>query len=58
MEEVIAAARKANINQFITNLPQVTLYCVSANYKTSLQGYETPVGEKGTQLSGGEYHSG
>ena len=23
MEEVIAAARKANIHQFITNLPQV-----------------------------------
>jgi ABC-type multidrug transport system fused ATPase/permease subunit len=39
MEEVMAAARKANIHQFITNLPQ---------------GYETSVGEKGTQLSGGQ----
>ena len=39
MEEVIAAARKANIHQFITNLPQ---------------GYETSVGAKGTQLSGGQ----
>jgi ABC-type bacteriocin/lantibiotic exporter with double-glycine peptidase domain len=39
MEEVVAAARKANIHQFITNLPQ---------------GYETSVGEKGTQLSGGQ----
>lgn len=39
IEEVIAAARKANIHQFITNLPQ---------------GYETPVGMKGTQLSGGQ----
>merc|ERR1712147_458796 len=39
MEEIIAAARKANIHQFITNLPQ---------------GYETPVGERGMQLSGGQ----
>ena len=39
MEDIIAAARKANIHQFISNLPQ---------------GYETLVGEKGTQLSGGK----
>ena len=30
MEEVIAAARKANIHQFITNLPQV-IVMVSIN---------------------------
>ncbi|KAL4217465.1 tRNA N6-adenosine threonylcarbamoyltransferase [Mactra antiquata] len=39
MEDVIAAARDANIHEFISNLPQ---------------GYDTVVGEKGTQLSGGQ----
>ncbi|GFS68458.1 ATP-dependent translocase ABCB1 [Nephila pilipes] len=39
MNEVIAAARKANIHQFIASLPQ---------------GYATTVGTKGTQLSGGQ----
>jgi len=39
MEEVISAARKANIHGFVTALPQ---------------GYETSVGAKGTQLSGGQ----
>ncbi|XP_062574024.1 ATP-dependent translocase ABCB1-like isoform X1 [Saccostrea cucullata] len=39
MDDVIEAARKANIHDFITQLPA---------------GYETVVGEKGTQLSGGQ----
>ncbi|KAL3862668.1 hypothetical protein ACJMK2_008621 [Sinanodonta woodiana] len=39
MEDVIDAARIANIHEFITGLPL---------------GYETVVGEKGTQLSGGQ----
>ncbi|KAF8767828.1 ATP-dependent translocase ABCB1 like protein [Argiope bruennichi] len=39
MNEIIDAAKKANIHNFITSLPQ---------------GYETPVGMKGTQLSGGQ----
>ena len=39
MEEVIEAARKANIHSFVSSLPE---------------GYETNVGGKGTQLSGGQ----
>merc|ERR1712179_845485 len=39
MEEVIAAAKKANIHNFVSSLPQ---------------GYETNVGGKGKQLSGGQ----
>jgi ATP-binding cassette subfamily B protein len=38
-DEVIAAARAAQIDQFIRELPQ---------------GYDTPVGERGLKLSGGE----
>jgi ABC-type multidrug transport system fused ATPase/permease subunit len=39
MEEVINAARSANIHDFITELPD---------------GYQTMVGERGTRLSGGQ----
>ncbi|CAF1618202.1 unnamed protein product [Didymodactylos carnosus] len=39
IDDVIEAAQKANIHEFIKSLPQ---------------GYETNVGVKGTQLSGGE----
>ncbi|XP_060086046.1 ATP-dependent translocase ABCB1-like [Ylistrum balloti] len=39
MDEIIAAARKANVHEFISSLPD---------------GYETSVGDKGTQLSGGQ----
>ena len=38
-DEVIAAARAAHIHEFIEGLPE---------------GYETPVGERGLKLSGGE----
>ncbi|WJF90711.1 ABC transporter ATP-binding protein/permease [Paraburkholderia bonniea] len=38
-EEVLAAARAAHIHEFIEGLPQ---------------GYDTPVGERGLKLSGGE----
>merc|ERR1711973_10091 len=39
MDEVVEVARKANIHNFVTTLPQ---------------GYDTNVGAKGTQLSGGQ----
>ena len=39
MEEVIDAAKKSNIHNFVSKLPQ---------------GYDTNVGAKGTHLSGGQ----
>ena len=38
-DEVLAAARAANCDEFVTRLPH---------------GYDTPIGENGTKLSGGE----
>ena len=52
MEEVISAARKANIHGFVTALPQ--------GYETSVRIQQEggmslcQVGAKGTQLSGGQ----
>jgi ABC-type multidrug transport system fused ATPase/permease subunit len=39
MAEIVAAAKAANVHEFVTAMPQ---------------GYDTPLGERGAQLSGGE----
>ena len=39
MSEIIAAAKKANIHNFVSSLPL---------------GYDTKLGDRGTQLSGGQ----
>lgn len=68
IEEVIEAARSANIHEFIASLPRVkyTLkhfatcvsHCLCVFYilktKLPVKGYETRVGERGAQLSGGQ----
>ena len=59
IEDIITAARKANIHQFIEQLPQVKQYkIISCIYyyciRFLFQGYETKVGMKGSFLSGGE----
>ena len=38
-EEIVAAAKEANADEFVASMPQ---------------GYDTPVGERGVQLSGGQ----
>ena len=58
-EEVIEAAKAANIHSFIQTLPEVnylTLFSINMLIIMVflLQGYNTNAGEKGTQLSGGQ----
>ena len=52
-EEVIAAAKEANIHDFIMSLPEVS-YKEKINILVYFQGYNTNIGLKGTQLSGGQ----
>ncbi|KHJ98943.1 ABC transporter, ATP-binding protein [Oesophagostomum dentatum] len=56
-EQIVAAAKMANIHNFVLSLPQVRefqLAFTAHNYLELFQGYDTRVGEKGTQLSGGQ----
>ena len=50
-EEMIAAAKAANIHNFIETLPEVY---GAVHDRTPSQGYNTNVGAKGTQMSGGQ----
>lgn len=57
-EQIVKAAKLANIHDFILSLPQVLKKTLTpswyVNHELMLQGYDTLVGEKGTQLSGGQ----
>lgn len=60
MDDVVEAAKRANIHNFIASLPKVNFSSMLSGHPDSrlpffsTQGYETRVGEKGTQLSGGQ----
>lgn len=58
MDEIISAAKKANIHDFIASLPLVNFHKKHSMFLvlTSLlfKGYDTKVGERATQLSGGQ----
>uniref|UniRef100_A0A183AAI7 Multidrug resistance protein 1 n=1 Tax=Echinostoma caproni TaxID=27848 RepID=A0A183AAI7_9TREM len=58
MEEIIEAAKQANIHDFIMTLPELdTALSIFSPKLTSIflfQGYDTSVGERGSQLSGGQ----
>ncbi len=57
LEEIIEAAKKANIHDFIQLLPDVSEELGSKNCFSSMelfQEYETNCGAKGIQLSGGQ----
>ena len=61
-EEIVEAARAANINNFIQSLPEVYIavkkrivwFMHVFTFHHCFQGYSTNVGSKGTQLSGGQ----
>ena len=62
-EEIVEAAKAANIHNFIQSLPEVYIAVIkglfgscTCIYFSSIcfQGYNTNVGSKGTQLSGGQ----
>jgi ATP-binding cassette subfamily B (MDR/TAP) protein 1 len=57
MDEIIEAAVSANIHSFISSLPLVSktnVFDIFIVYLENIKGYETNLGSKGMQLSGGE----
>jgi ATP-binding cassette subfamily B (MDR/TAP) protein 1 len=57
MDEIIEAAISANIHSFISSLPLVSktnVFDIFIVYLENIKGYETNLGSKGMQLSGGE----
>ncbi|VDK32048.1 unnamed protein product [Taenia asiatica] len=74
MDEIIEAAKEANVHEFVQNLPEVSpqhltshqgddftrtaagmlVKYINREANTFQQGYETPVGARGSQLSGGQ----
>jgi ATP-binding cassette subfamily B (MDR/TAP) protein 1 len=56
IEEIIEAAKSANIHDFIQTLPQVShqVRFILEKCQYFNQGYDTNCGAKGTQLSGGQ----
>ncbi|KAL5962748.1 ATP-dependent translocase ABCB1 [Taenia solium] len=67
MDEIIEAAKEANVHEFVQNLPEtlegddftrtaagMLVKYINREANTFQQGYETPVGARGSQLSGGQ----
>ncbi|KAK2720054.1 hypothetical protein QYM36_004083, partial [Artemia franciscana] len=54
-EAIIRAAKEANAHNFITKLPQLTRHTFApTSAREVTMGYDTLVGDRGTQLSGGQ----
>lgn len=53
-EEVIQAAKMADLHESVLRMPNVSSTGVSYSLCSIFQGYETLVGERGLKLSGGE----
>jgi ATP-binding cassette subfamily B (MDR/TAP) protein 1 len=57
MDEIVEAAKSANIHNFISSLTLVSktnVFDIFIVHLENIKGYETSLGSKGTQLSGGQ----
>jgi ATP-binding cassette subfamily B (MDR/TAP) protein 1 len=57
IDEIVEAAKSANIHSFISSLPLVSktnVFDIFIVHLENIKGYETSLGSKGTQLSGGQ----